>query len=254
MGAQVPKGKVPDKEDVKPTTTSSTEETAEVVKEDPGKETDPTKEPETALDEGDLKELGESRKIPYGRFKEVNDEKKSLELQIAQSKDEYDLKLNRAVRDAELRIKAELESQREDDDVYATAEPWEKDSSKLEKRLEEMTAKLSALETVTNRTNLETQMTQLKATYPEADELAVLGWSKSQPGAAIKDLMQLSHNQVIERAAVELAKMLNKKKEKAKIQVNLPSTSPGFRLSESERPKTLKEASDAMKKFLAERS
>lgn len=254
MPAGLPKGPVADKTDVKPPSKPSIEEPAkDVVQEPKGKEAAP-KEPEVDLDEGDLKELKESQKVPYSRFKEVNDEKKTLEQQMTRFKEDHDLKLDRGIRDAELRIKAELQSAQEDEEYSVSAEPWEKDSKQLGRELAELKAEISTLQKSTSRTNLESQMTKLEAKYPKADTLAVHGWKMSRPEASLDELMALSHNRNLESAESALQEILTKKKDKAKAQSQIPSVTPQFRLSEGEKPKNLKDANDAAKKFLAERA
>jgi chromosome segregation ATPase len=96
---------------------------------------------------------------------------------------------------------------------------------------------------------LDSQLERLKAKYPNADELAVKGWSMVLPDAQIEDLMEKSHNDNITRVKNGLNEIIEKKKRRSATPV--PRGTPMIKLKPNERPKTLEEATKMAKQFLA---
>ena len=197
------------------------------------------------LDDADLKELEEAKKVPYDRFKEVNEEKKILKSKLGEMESRYQEDLRRAVRDAELRTLAERQESTEFDDV----EPWERQMRTISQELEMTRKELDQVKGESASVRLDSKLQALSQKYPEADQSAVLGWKKSQPHADIEELMQLSHNKNVEYVQGKLKSLLDKKKEKRSYA--LPTGGGSIRFKPAEKPKTIKEAGKALKDFFA---
>lgn len=205
------------------------------------KDTDPD------LDEKDLEAVEDGKKIPYQRFKSVNEKKRELEAELSGLRSEYDRKLERAVEEAERRaaerVKGEIESQRDQE----TLDPWERTDKTLRGEIGRLQDELKNLRSEGEHSRLQTQIEKLKNQYPEADELAVLGWKRSNPGLSLDDLMEKSHADNTARVEKRLREIIEKKKEKRSRAVSTGSGS--FTIPEGERPKNLKDAHKAVMRF-----
>lgn len=243
MVASLPKGKVPEGSVVKASTDStSVEENEEVSKEAVAKE------PEVDLDESDLEALDESRKIPYSRFKEVNEKAKSYETKLRELEQSKDAELRRIQEDAEIRARARLEREQADADIYSDLDPQERNVTELQRAIDSLKEEVSSLRSTQSQSSLMSEVTRLQADYPEADRLAVLGWQKSNPNASLDELMALSHEKNVSRAENMLKALIQKKKDRAKAPI--PTGINRLRLDDSEKPKTMRDASKGFKDYL----
>src|SRR3990167_3796214 len=224
MGSKAkPMGSVPEKADVQNTTDSSAvEEETIQAKADSEEAPDVT--------EDDLKDLQEQQKVPYSRFKEKNDEAKNLKMQLAEAESRY----KQAIVEREAWASAQAKARPDDTFDLDVQDPK---VAAMESRLEQLTQKLSLLETQTGQERLSTQVERLKSKYPEADVMAVLGWKKQDSRADLEDLMELSHNKNVERVEKKFKEFIEKKKQKAKAPI--PALDAGFKIKDSERPKNV---------------
>lgn len=202
------------------------------------------KEADPSLDEVDLKDLEEAKKVPYDRFKEVNEKAKSYQRQLEEQKSRFEADLRKEVENAELRAAAKYKPKEEE--IYLTSEvSGDKQVASLLEKIGKLESKIEKLDSMTSQSSLQTQIERLEKAYPEADSMAVLGWKKVQPHADLEELMALSHQKEIEKMEKKLRGLIEKKKEKAKT--SSPTQSGLISLKEGEKPKTLREAHKMVK-------
>lgn len=198
------------------------------------------------VDDSDLVSIEESKKIPYSRFKEKVDETKSLKEQVTRLREDQNLAIQRAIEDAELRMKARMDRQKEDSSLE-DLDPYERKIHSTNSEIKSLKDELRSLREQAEQSQLQANVTRLKTQFPEADELAVLGWKRSRPNADLEDLMMESHNRNLERDKRRLQEILEHKKAKAKKSVS--TREGGFRLKENEIPKSIKEAKAMTKRL-----
>lgn len=238
--------------DVKKIPESSTEKTTdEPVNEPEEKNAKPAEtEQEVSLDDNDLENFSESRKIPYSRFKEVNEKAKNLEKQMQDMKASQDVQIQRAIEDAEIRLKARLEKEQQSSEGEYV-DPYEQSAEQLRGEIADLKGELTGLKSEYSQTKVENQLSKLLDEYPEADKLSVLGWKKVSPDSPLEELVAMSHEQNSERIEKGIRKLINAKKEKAKTRLPGSSTNR-FKMDESEKPKTIQDATAMIKKMLSE--
>lgn len=202
------------------------------------------KESSHGLDESDLKELEEARKVPYDRFKEVNEKAKNLHRQLEEQKSRYESDLRKERETAEVLAAAKYKPKEED--VYLTSETSsDRQVAELTNKLKGLEARFEKLNSQTSQSSLQSQIEKLEKAYPEADSMAVLGWKKVQPDADLEDLMSLSHQKEISKMEKKLQSLIEKKKERSKQAV--PTQSGLISLKEGEKPKSMRDAHKMVK-------
>lgn len=252
MAAKPTGGSVPAKADVKETETSSIteQETPEVhaKAQTQGSQKVSKEDLESAdLDESDIAEI-EGKKIPYTRFKEVNEKAKSLEQHLKDSERKHQEDLRRAVEDAEARISQRLAKEREDSSLMEEIDPAQREIRLLKEELQTVRGKVSHLENDTAKSQLQSRIEKLETKYPEADSLAVLAIAKHLQRTSLEDIEELmldNHSKNVGRAERQVRSIIEQKKQRAKAAI--PTREGGIRLKESDRPKTLKEAGQRLK-------
>lgn len=199
---------------------------------------------EVGIDEADIQELEETQKVPYSRFKEKVDESKRLkeELDLLHGKHQDEIQRLIQEREALKHVPKYDESEILDVDEETTA------VRQLKKMVEEQARQIENLNSRSKETDLATQLASLKKTYPDLDELEVLGWKKTKPKEDLATLAELSHNKLNKRVSNKIQTMLEQKKAKAKNAVPLKTIVE--KMKPSERPKTVKEANSLLKRFL----
>lgn len=200
---------------------------------------------EVSIDENDVQELEETQKVPYSRFKEKVDESKRLKEELDLLHGKHEDEVQRLIREnAALKSTPKYdESEILDVDMEAN-----KQIRDLQKRLDDQARQLETLTSRNKETDLATQLASLKKTYPDLDELEVLGWKKTKPKEDLATLAEFSHNKLNKRVSNKINTMLEQKKAKAKNAVPLKSVVE--KMKPSERPKTVKEANSLLKRFL----
>ena len=246
----MPAGKaVPEKHgksDVKETAESSTAD-VESTEVETASTTDDSAEADVEVDENDLKELEDAKKVPFKRFKEVNDKAKSYQEQLAQQQARYEAELKRVEELAEIRVKARQDKERQSKELDEL-DPYDRADKILSQKVEELESRLSRMTKHSEESDLKNSINSLKSIYPEADEIAVLGWKRAQPGKDLEELMAMSHNRQVDRDQQSLKNLIEKKKQRAKAAI--PTREGGIRLKESEKPKNLKEAHALVRRLM----
>lgn len=191
----MPAGSMP-KESVRPDVKTKTDSSPDADDTDldlsPDVQEGRTQDPD--LDEDDLKEFETTKKVPYDRFKEVNDRMRTLERDLKEAKKDADSSLRKVISEYEVKLEA-LQGRRKDDDYVIDYDDDPKD-----KVIKELTGKLTSLEKTINseigmsrKERVRRELDSLQENYPEADQDAVLGWFKVYPEKSLKELMEKSH-------------------------------------------------------------
>lgn len=233
-----PMGKLPEtKEDVKIQAKASS---AEAVTEEVHEEAET---PE--IDEADVEALQEEQKIPYQRFKAKVDETKTLKNQLADAEARYKNAL--LEKEALLSVRKQDPEPEEEDviDVHVK----DPQVSKLEREVAALRAEITSVKGETSGERLNRQIEQLKVKYPKANVLAALGIKKHDPKADLEDIMETLHTSVVQEVETGLKAIIEKKKLKSKQ--TFPTQESGFKLKDSEKPKTVKEASALAKRLFS---
>lgn len=225
--------------------TPTQEETNQAVEELKASEANQRQEePELELDDSDLESL--EQKIPYARFKEVNEEKKELKNRVEALESKSQEQIQSLVAQYEAKLQALQNSKSQSD--YGIE--YEEDATaKLEKQLLEAKQEINKLKSSFTETNTERELERLAARYPKANINAVLGWSKALPNSKLSDLMEKSHtdNELMVQEA--LRDILNQKKARAKA--NVPTGDTGIRIKPKEPIKSIKDAHQQVKEYFA---
>lgn len=219
------------------------------VKQDPapsGKEAkveaSASKESEVELDENDLASISEGQKVPYDRFKAKNDEAKQLKAELARREEHYKAELQRALIEKEAALTASRRAPASD--VIEIQDPVERQTKSLQGAVEALRQELASLKGESSNQRLQSQIEKLQTKYPEADTLAVLGWKKHDPSLDLEEAMELSHTRTVEKTQKSIQKILEAKKSKKAGPV---LSEGGFKLSDNEKPKSVKEANALLK-------
>jgi hypothetical protein len=238
------------KQDVKESAPSSETETQTQSMDASDSEETSSKEASAEdLEDSDLQELEEAKKIPYSRFKQVNEEKKALMAQAQELEQRFKesefrrIAIEEQAREA-ARLREEIQTKQDDD-----LDPWDRNSKKLESYIAKLEAKVSRLESQTENVSQEAEWERLSKKYPEADKLAVKGWKVASPTRSLEELAEMSHNSNVDRAQKQLKELLEKKKQRAKSA--LPTVEAGIRLKDSEKPKSSKEATALIRRMFS---
>lgn len=253
-----PKGAVPEKHghplDVKDQTedTSASEDTKPQTfeKEDIRVEvqTSPEAESDPALDEADLETFEkDSKRIPYSRFKEVNQKAKDLETQLKERDDRFSEELRKQVELAELRLRNQMKREQEIALEEEGLDPQEKRMNRLEKEIHSLRDENRHLRNETNSKLMQDQVTRLEKIYPKRVVLAALGLKKHDSSINLEEACEDFSAEIDDQANQKLRSIIEKKKQKARVV--LPTRETGIRLKETEKPKTIAEAKAAVKKL-----
>ena len=199
----------------------------------------------TDFTDEDLAMVEKERSVPYNRFKEVNEEKNAAKQTLEQATEQHKMQMEALAAQYEARMAAQKAPAQEDYTIdYGETVHAEQ---VLRKEITELRNEIGNLKGWKEESSFQSEMGTLKNKYPEADTNAVLGWKKVFPSAKIEALMQKSHDDNKARVETTLRRILDEKKNKAKNSVI--SGSPTIKLKESERPKTLSEATKAAKEY-----
>lgn len=200
---------------------------------------------EVDYDESDLEELEQS--VPYNRFKEVNEKAKAYKDQMSSLEKAYEEKLKDLTRTYEAKLQAN-QSQKNDDYEIEYDDPSTKYVKTLESQIKQLNDQVGSLRSIQESSQKEAKLSQLKGKFPKADLLAVKGWHIVYPEASLEDLMEKSHNDNLSLVKSSLNEIIEKKKAKSKRSV--PMGHSPLVISEEDRPKNLKEASQKARAFL----
>lgn len=253
MAAGAPKGSAPEKFGRNPDAndsgeTSTPEVTTETVEATAGAKT-PEADPKESLNSEDLKALEDNQKVPYNRFKEVNDKMRSLESTSSKIEEKHSDQIRNLTAQYEAKLAAaSTKSSSNEDDFGIVYEEDTKHNKEVLGQMATLQKQLDSLKATNTATQTKAEIDGLHKKYPKADVNAVLGWAKAKPGRNLDDLMELSHRTNVEMVETEIRAILEKKK-KSKANA-LPLSNVNIKLKDSERPKSMKEAHRAAKQFL----
>jgi hypothetical protein len=223
-----------------------------------------TKEEETSVEEKASstdpdEELYESvvgskeNKIPYSRFKEVNDAKKAAEAKIAEFESEVEARVEQEVRNR--LIEQELVNKTRTDDEFnflsETEDTTKKEIEDLKGTIKQLSNQLEGVARYTEENILKQQLKQLKESFPAMNEEHVLAAKKLSPKADLEELAKYSNDMFLSHAKGIYQKMLDEKK----VQANKAKVTGAERIKAmkpKEAPKSLEEAKDLMLKFVQE--
>lgn len=218
---------------------------------EPTLESKSTAEDVVEVEEQDLKDLTEGQKVPYSRFKEVNEKAKKWQADLEGTREKYEDQIRTLMAQNEVLRSSRAQAQEDDGPVYDLGDPAQKQIKTLESQLKQMQAEIGAFKSTAKEQTLRSAIKEAKAKFPDADETAVLGWAKVQGKTnphEIEELMEFSQAKINEAAEKKVRAILDAKKQRAKsVQ---PTASSGFQLKESERPKNIKEANKLLRRFM----
>lgn len=197
------------------------------------------------LSDDDVKALESAKSVPYSRFKEKNEEAKALKSQLEAVEERHRSEVERLIHEQEA-LRA-LKS-KENEAIFDVEDDSDKEIKGLKTTITSLTKKLENLEGVQSQAQLSMQIEKLQAKYPEADTLAVLGWKKHKPDIDLEEAMEMSHNRNLERGQKLVKDLIEKKK--AKKESSIPTKEFGFKLKDSEKPKTVQDAARYLKSLV----
>ena len=193
---------------------------------------------EAEVDEKDLEEVEEeSRKIPYSRFKEVNEKAKSLETQLQEREQRFQEDLRREIELSEMRLRQQLKREQEQAAEDEVIDPVEKELRSVRKELSQIREENRNLRAETSSKLMQDQVSRLEKIYPKRVVLAALGLKKHDPKINLEEVCEEFEADAKERANQQLRAIIEKKKERAKSVI--PTRESGIKLKESDRPKTM---------------
>lgn len=232
-----PMGKLPEtKVDVKAKAEAAS---AEAVKETPEVE---ASEEETDVDESDIEALKEEQKVPYQRFKAKVDETKSLKTQLEEAQARY----SNILAEKEALLNRQQRNPEPEEDVLDVIVK-DPQVSALEKQIADLKAEMTGLKNQTSGDRLKNQLNELKAKYPKANVLAAMGIKKHDQSLDLEEIMETLHTQTVQEVESSMKAIIEKKKAKQKNPI--PINEGGFKLKDSEKPKSVKEATALAKRL-----
>lgn len=210
-------------------------------------------EAKEVLTEEDLNLLDGDNKIPYSRFKEVNEKAKNFELQLEDYKEDSREQLNNITAQYEARIAALSAAPKEtepyEDYLNQDDSPSNTEVSALINEIKSLKEEVTSIKSSNSRAKTESQISNLKEKYPKADVNAVLGWAKVMPNSSIGELMEKSHVDTTNNVKAAIREILDAKSAKARRAVPL-GEGGGIKLKDEEKPKTVKGANKAFRDFI----
>jgi hypothetical protein len=204
---------------------------------------DTHEEAEVEVDESDVEALQEEQKIPYQRFKAKVDETKSLKSQLADAESRYKQAL---LEKDTLQSMRGTQKDPEPEDVIDVIVN-DPQVSKLQREIEALRSEIKDVKGATSGDRLKSQLNELKAKYPKANVLAAMGIKKHDPNLDLEEIMETLHTSITQEVETSLKNIIEKKKLKNKQA--FPTQEGGFKLKDSEKPKTVKEASALAKRL-----
>jgi hypothetical protein len=231
-----PMGKLPEtKVDVKAKAEASSAEAVE----------EPTREEateEVEIDESDIDALKEEQKVPYQRFKAKVDETKSLKSRLEEAEARY----ANAIAEKQALMSRQHRDPEPTEDILDVVVK-DPQVSALERQVEALKAEIGSVKKETSGDRLKNQLNELKAKFPKANVLAAMGIKKHDPSLDLEEIMESLHTQQVQEVESSLKAIIEKKKVKQKNPI--PINEGGFKLKDSEKPKTVKEATALAKRL-----
>ncbi|RPI55996.1 MAG: hypothetical protein EHM49_01205 [Deltaproteobacteria bacterium] len=209
------------------------------------------KEPKDSSSEEEVFE-GESRAIPYARFKEKALEARELKSEIERIKAEKDNEIHRATSQLQAFYESELAKvsrERSTDPIYdLDDEPKINEKiTPIANEIKELRAELNSLRSERETERLRNDISKLQAVYPELDEEHVLVVKKARPKWSLDECAEYSHKYFEDRVKSKYSAMISKKKEAAKRP--LLDGEGRLNIEPSQKPKTFEEAKKRMLEY-----
>src|SRR3990167_2641814 len=228
------------------------EATAEVLAEatDASKEATPaatSEAEELELDESDLEKVS-THKVPYKRFKEVNDELKRYRKELEAQKTQMDKEMRLLLAEEKLKLQEAYAGRYRTEEIETEYDPVKLELQALRKSQTDLAEELDRVRGEKRRVDLDKEIESARELYPYADDYAILGIKKSRPEMSIKDIAELLHNNVNSKIEAKYKELISKKKKN--IEKTLTDDSAKVAPKDPQKPKTFKDAKAAAMAFL----
>lgn len=198
----------------------------------------------------ELTGMGE-KKIPYNRFKEVNDEKKALKVELENMKTSVKQEIEEAILKEQVKAMANKPVDEFDDLLSEYPSKGNEDISGLKNEIKVLQDQLKNVADFTEQNALKQEINSLKKAFPSMNEEHVLTLKKMHKDASLEECAKFSHDQFLGHAKQVYEKMLEEKKA-AKDSKLVTGAERIRNLKPEEKPKSLAEARAAMYKFMKE--
>jgi hypothetical protein len=189
-------------------------------------------------------------KIPYNRFKQVNDEKNELKEQVNALKASVDAQIAEAVRNAKL---DNLVNKPADEiEEFTFEDNSSKEINELKAMIEKQANELRGMQQETRYKELSSQIKTLKTSFPEMDEDTVLAYKQKRPDLPLEELAKYSHDRNRKKIEDAVTRILNEKKEAAKQNKVIGKEAlKAFASKETKERGSLQETEDAIRRAFA---
>lgn len=206
---------------------------------------------EEKVDEYDSIMGSKENKIPYSRFKEVNDAKKAAEVKIAELEAGVDSRVAEAVKNQMIEQQLLNKPQEED---YSFLDPAPVDGTKQEvEALKEQIAvlgeQLQGVSRYTEENILKQELKNLKTIFPAMNEEHVLAAKKLSPNTSLEEIAKYSNDMFTNHAKEVFNKMIEQKKNAAET-AKVVKKEAIKSLPPDAKPKTVAEATKLMMQFI----
>lgn len=184
--------------------------------------------------------------IPYSRFQQVNDEKKELKNKLDELTSQFSSKLETERMRIQEQLLTEIGLRGE------TADLEDVGPKVVDKRLEVLQRKIEALESDRFQSRIDQDIKRLTEIYPQADELTLRAYRQIKPSGDLEEFAKFQHEAINNKVEGRYKEYVESKKKEAMKRVPHQDTSGRFHMPSNidEKPKTLKQAGDLVKKFL----
>jgi hypothetical protein len=213
---------------------------------------------EASADEKEEEELYETimgnkeNKIPYSRFKEVNDAKKAAEAKIAELEAGISARVDQAVKDK--LIEQQLLNKPEIEEDYSFLDPdsgTKQEVEALKQQISELAAQVQGVSQYTEENILKQELKNLKAIFPAMNEEHVLAAKKLSPNTSLEEIAKYSNDMFNNHAKKVFNEMIEQKKKAAET-AKVVKKEAIKALPPEEKPKTMAEARKIMMQFMDE--
>lgn len=190
-------------------------------------------------------------KIPYSRFKEVNDERKALKAELENVKSSVKTQVEDIV--LKEQMKALTQQSKQDELSFDDLDPIQNNSdiSVLKEELNMLKNQLKTVSEFTENNVLNQNLQQLKSAFPGMNEEHVLALKKMHPNSDLEECAKYSHDKFTSHTKKLYNQMIEEKKV-AQSQKSVLGAERIRNLKPEEQPKDLEEARVAFMKFMKE--
>lgn len=186
-------------------------------------------------------------KIPYSRFKEVNDEKKALKAELDKTKTSIKEQVEEALLKEQMKALVAPKDEWNLDSIDANA-PVNTEVNSLKEELALLKGQLKIVSEFTENNALKQNLDNLRSSFPGMDEEHVLALKKMHPDANLEECAKYSHDKFNKHIKNLWNKTVEEKKA-AQAQKSVIGAERIRNLKPEDKPKTLDEARAAFMKF-----